>query len=144
MVLFEFGGKDLLGAGIPTIDEIRPAIAFLYFGAGARQAEMAREWGATMDSLIREHSGGNRRIAIDRVAPQGVIEMQRHGYEIFDGFEVMENAREIKSAGEIELMRHSIAVCEQAIGRMREAMRPRHYRERALGRAAPRQHRRGR
>ena len=36
----------------------------------------------------------------------------------------MENAREIKSAGEIALMRHSIEVCEQAIGQMREAMRP--------------------
>ena len=39
MVLFEFGGKDLLGAGIPTIDEIRPAIAFMYFVAGSRQAD---------------------------------------------------------------------------------------------------------
>jgi len=124
VVLFDYGGKDLLGAGIPTIDEIRPAIAFLYFGAGSRRADKAREWAAAMDALIREHSGGNRRIAIDRIAPQGVIELQRHGYEIFDGFEVMENAREIKSAGEIALMRHSIAVCEQAMGQMREAMRP--------------------
>ena len=124
VVLFEFGGKNLLGAGIPTIDEIRPAIAFMYFVAGSRQADKAREWAAAMDALIREHSGGNRRIAIDRIAPQGVIELQRLGYEIFDGFEVMENAREIKSAGEIALMRHSIAVCEQAIGQMREAMRP--------------------
>ena len=46
------------------------------------------------------------------------------GYEIVDGFEVMENARVIKSADEITLMRHSIAVCEQAIAQMREALRP--------------------
>ena len=100
-VLYEWGGKDLLSAGIPTIDEIRPAIAFLYFGTGSRHLEKAREWAADMDSVIREHSGGNRRIAIDRIAPQGVIEMQRHGYEIFDGFEVMENAREIKCAARL-------------------------------------------
>ena len=124
VVLFEMGGKEMLGAGIPTIDEIRPAVGFLYFGAGAGQAEKTRKWAAGMDSVIREHNGGNRRIAIDRIGPLGVIELQRHGYEIFDGFEVMENAREIKSAGEIALMRHSIAVCEQAIGQMREAMRP--------------------
>ena len=37
------------------------------------------DWAADMDSVIREHGGGNRRIAIDRIAPQGVIEMQRHG-----------------------------------------------------------------
>ena len=32
VVLFEFGGKDLLSSGLPTIDEVRPAIVFLYFG----------------------------------------------------------------------------------------------------------------
>ena len=124
VVLFDYGGKDLLSSGISTINEVRPGIAFFYFGAGSRQMDKARAWAAEMDSLIRENSGGNRRIAIDRIAPQGVIEMQRRGYEILDGFEVMENAREIKSGGEIALMRHSIAVCERAIEQMREAMRP--------------------
>ncbi len=124
VVLFEYGGKDLLCSEIPTIDEVRPPIPFLYFGAGSGLADQARAWAADMDSLIRENNGGSRRIAIDRIAPQGVIEMQRLGYEVFDGFEVMENAREIKSGGEIALMRHSIAVCERAIGQMREAMRP--------------------
>ena len=124
VVLFDYGGKDLLSSGISTINEVRPGIAFFYFGAGSRQMDKARAWAAEMDSLIRENSGGNRRIAIDRIAPQGVIEIQRRGYEILDGFEVMENAREIKSGGEIALMRHSIAVCERAIEQMREAMRP--------------------
>ena len=50
--------------------------------------------------------------------------MQRLGYRIVDGFAVMEDAREIKSAGEVALMRHSIAVCEQAMEDMREAMEP--------------------
>ena len=122
--LFEMGGHDLLSARLPTIDEVRPSIPFLYFFAGAEQAEKARAWAADLDSVIREHSGGNRRIAIDRVAPQGVIEMQRRGYHVVDGFEVMEHARRIKSAGEIALMRHSIATCEQAIAQMRDAMRP--------------------
>ena len=123
--LFEFSGcNDLLVAGLPTLDEVRPAISFLYFIAGQRQMERARACAVDLDSVIREHSGGNMRIAIDRVAPQGVIEMQRLGYEIADGFEVMENARNIKSAGEIALMRHSIAVCEGAIATMREALVP--------------------
>ena len=123
--LFEFGGgSDLLTTGLPTIDEVRGATYVLYFIAGGRQADNARAWAAELDSVIREHAGGNRRIAIDRVGPVGMIEMQRLGYEIVDGFEVMENARSIKSAGEITLMRHSIAVCEQAIAQMREALTP--------------------
>ena len=98
--LFEFGScGDLLSAGLPTIDEVRPAVFFLFFIAGQRHEDRAKAWADDLDSVIREHSGGSRRIAIDRVAPQGVIEMQRRGYEIADGFEVMENARNIKSAG---------------------------------------------
>ena len=122
--LFELGGETLFAEGLPTVDEIRPSIPFLYFLAGERQAEKAKAWAADLDAVIRESSGGNRRIAIDRIAPIGVLEMQRHGYRIFDGFAVMEDAREIKSAGEIALMRHAIAVCEQAIEEMRAAMEP--------------------
>ncbi|MDD9984501.1 MAG: Xaa-Pro peptidase family protein [Gammaproteobacteria bacterium] len=123
--LFEFGGgSDLLTAGLPTIDEVRGATYVLYFIAGGRQADNARDWATELDSVIREHAGSNRRIAIDRVGPVGMIEMQRLGYDIVDGFEVMENARSIKSAGEIALMRYSIAVCEQAMQGMREALVP--------------------
>ena len=122
--LFEFSSGDLLTAGLPTVDEVRPAVFFLYFIAGQRHEDRAKAWADELDSVIREHSSGNRRIAIDRVAPQGVIEMQRRGYEIVDGFEVMENARKIKSAGEILLMRHAVAVCERAIAQMREALKP--------------------
>ena len=125
VTLFEFGGgSDLINAGLPTIDEVRGATYVLYFIAGGRQADNARAWAAELDSVIRERGGSNPRIAIDRVGPVGMIEMQRLGYEIHDGFEVMENARKIKSDGEIILMRHAIAVCEQAIVGMREALRP--------------------
>ena len=125
VTLFEFGGgSDLLTSGLPTIDEVRAATFVLYFIAGGRQADNARAWAAELDSVIRERGGGNRRIAIDRVGPVGIVEMQRLGYEIHDGFEVMENARTIKSAGEITLMRHAIAVCEGAIQGMREALTP--------------------
>ena len=86
--------------------------------------ERATSWADDLDSVIREQDGGNRLIAIDRIAPQGVIGMQRRGYEILDGFELMEDARLIKSDGEIALMRRAVAVCEQAIAGIRETLRP--------------------
>ena len=110
VVLFDYGGKTILSDGLPTIDEVRPPTTFYYFVAGSDIARRARLWASEMDDLIAQNSGGNKRIAIDRVAPLGVQEMERLGYEILDGFEVMENAREIKSDGEISLMRASIAV----------------------------------
>ena len=123
-VIFEYGGKNLLSEGLPGIDRTVKPISFFYMSAGQHVAERAKQWAVQMDSIIREHSGGNRRIAIDRLAPVGIQEMEALGYEVHDGFGVMEKAREIKSAGEIALMRKSIEVCEQAIQQMREAMKP--------------------
>ena len=122
--LFELGGDTLFSEGLPTVDEVRPSIPFLYFLSGERQTEKTKAWAADLDAVIREHNGGNRRIAMDRVSPDGVNEMQRLGYRIVDGFQVMEDAREIKSVGEIALIRHSIAVCERAIEQMNAAMEP--------------------
>ena len=124
VVLFDFGGKTFMSEGMTTVDEVRRANAFNYLSAGPEVAQRARGWAAEMDDLIRTHSGGSKRIAIDRIAPLGVQELERLGYEILDGMELMENARAIKSAGEITLMRASIAVCEQALQLMREALRP--------------------
>lgn len=124
VVLFDYGGRDTLCEGLPTIDEIRPATSFFYMLYGDRFADHARAWAREIDAIVRAAAGGNRRIAIDRVAPIGVQEMERFGYEVHDGFEVMESARAIKSAGEIVLMKHAIAVCENAVADMRAAMRP--------------------
>ena len=122
--LFDYGGKDILCKGLPTVGDVRPAKSFFYMVAGIEYLNRARAWADDIDSVIRQHCPDNKRIAIDRIAPQGVIEMQRLGYEIHDGFDVMEVAREIKSAGEILLMRKSIEVCEDAVQMMREALIP--------------------
>ena len=124
VVLFDYDGLDMLSRGLPTIDEVRPAINFSYMFAGPDHARRARAWAREVDEVIRAGAGGNRRIAIDRVAPLGVQELERLGYRIFDGFELMENARAVKSSGEIALLRKSIEVCERGIRSMREALVP--------------------
>jgi len=124
VTVWDYGGKTFLSEGVPTVDRVRPVKSFLYFFAGNTIQERAREWALDIDSVIRESAGGSKRIALDRMAPLGVQELERLGYDIHDGFEVMENARKVKAPGEIDLMRHSIAVCESAVEQMRQAMRP--------------------
>lgn len=124
VILFDNAGKDLLCHGLPTIAELRPPINFFYMLAGVEYAARVHAWAVQMHDVISAHNGGNRRIAIDRVAPIAVQQLERLGYQIFDGFEVMETAREIKSAGEIQLMKKSVEVCEQAVQMMRDALTP--------------------
>jgi len=123
-IVFEYGGKSLLSEGLPGVERVAKPITFFYMSAGQHVAERAKVWAVEMDAIIREHSGGNKRIAIDRLAPVGVQVMEELGYEVYDGFSVMEKAREIKSSGEILLMRKSIEVCERAVQRMREVLEP--------------------
>ena len=122
--MFEYAGLEHPSEGLPGVDEVRKAVCWYYFAAGSRCQEMAVEWAAEMVDLVSQHGGGNKRVAIDRCGPLGVQELARQGISIHDGFEVMEVAREIKSPGEILLMRHAIDVCEQGLEAMREALRP--------------------
>jgi Xaa-Pro aminopeptidase len=85
---------------------------------------MAVKWAAEIADLVAQHGGGNKRIAIDRCGPLGAPALAKHGISIHDGFELMEVAREIKSPGEIVLMRHAIDVCEQGLEAMRQALQP--------------------
>ena len=123
-IVFEYGGKSLLSDGLPGIERVAKPITFFYMAAGQHVAKRAKTWAVEMDAIIREHSGGNQRIAIDRLAPVGVQMMEELGYEVHDGFTVMEKAREIKSVGEISLMRTSIEVCERAVQQMQEVLKP--------------------
>ena len=124
IVLFDFHNCEHLSAGLETIDEVRPAVDWFYFGAGHRIAERAERWAAEIADLVAAHGGGNRRLAVDKCDPAGADALRRLGVEIRDGQEVMEHARFVKSAEELACMRASIAVCEAAMGRMREALEP--------------------
>ena len=123
-VLFDFSRVAQLAEGLPTIDERRPARGVYYMGSGTRMKEHAKLFADGIAGLVRQHGGGNRRIAVDRLGPDGYMALLDEGLEIHDGFEVMEQARKIKSPEEITLMRHSIGVSQKGIQAMREAMRP--------------------
>ena len=124
VVVFEYGDNRHLAAGIPTVDEVRPATPWFYFSSGPRYAERARRWAEEIGDLVRKTGGGNRRVALDRCGYEGASILAGMGFDLFDGFEVMEQARVIKSAGEIALMRCAITVCEQSLSAMRDALHP--------------------
>ena len=124
VVIFDFHNCGHLSDGLETVDEVRPATAWYYFGAGPRLDEQAEAWAAEIADLVRAHGGGNRRLAIDNCNPEGAAALARHDIEVRSGQEVMELARSIKSSGEIACMRASIAVCEAAMAEMRERLEP--------------------
>jgi Xaa-Pro aminopeptidase len=124
VVLYEFTSSKHVNDGIETIDEIRPSTPFIYFLSGPRSAEKAALWAAEIADMVRIHGGGNNRLAIDRCEPMGAFRLAALGVDIADGQEVLEKARMVKSPEEIAAIRLSMAVCDAAIVRMREALEP--------------------
>lgn len=124
VVLFDFHGCAHLSAGLETVDEVRPAIAWYFFGAGPRIEERAGRWAAELADLVAAHGGGSRRLALDHCDPAGAAALARLGVEVADAQAPIEHARVIKSADEIACMNAAIVACESGMARMREALEP--------------------
>ncbi len=124
VVLFDFHNCEFLSKGIETIDEVRPATSYFYFMGGPRADEFASRWAAEIAELVRLHGGGNRRLAVDKIDPPGLQALVSLGVQIMEGEEVMETARAIKNAVEIEAMREAVVGCEESMRRMQAALKP--------------------
>jgi Xaa-Pro aminopeptidase len=124
VILFDFTSSRHNSEGIETIDEIRPAIPWIYFLAGPRVEEKAELWAREVADLVQRHGGGNRRLAVDRCDPWGAERLARHGIQLFDAQPLTEQARVIKGPQEIEQHRISMGVCDLGIARMREVLAP--------------------
>jgi Xaa-Pro aminopeptidase len=124
VIIFDFHNCDHLSDGLETVDEVRRARGWYYFAAGPRVSERAAQWAAEIADLVRTHGGGNMRLAIDHCDPEGAAALAREGIDIHNGQEVLEQARVIKSAGEVALMGAAIDVCQSGMARMREALTP--------------------
>ena len=124
VILFEFPGCEHLSAGIETIDEVRPAITLSFLASGNRLQESAKSWAAEIADLVRQHGGGNQRLALDKVHPAGAMALADNGVEVVDGQEPVEIARSIKSPEELECIKLSLAATQVGMVRMHEALEP--------------------
>jgi Xaa-Pro aminopeptidase len=122
VILFEFAGCEHIVAGHPAVSEIRPAIPFYYFVTGPRVAEKAAQWAAEIADLVMRNGGSNRRLAVDRLDPAGSWALERRGIEITDGQSLVARAKKVKLAEELAAIRNAVALCEEGIRRMRQAL----------------------
>lgn len=124
VVLFDYFSCEHLSDHAGIADEVRPAISFMYMYGGELSDRRAARWAAEIADLVKAHGGGNARLAVDHLNPEGAAALARLGISVGSGEAVMEQARLIKSPDEIRAMRRSIVACEAAMGEMEMAMRP--------------------
>jgi len=124
VILWDFHHCEHLSRHLDAIDEIRHGTPWYYYLAGEHARDRATRWAVEIADLIRSHGRGNRRLAVDRINPEGVEALASHGIHVASGEEVMEHARTVKSPEELKAMRRAIAACEAAMGVMESALRP--------------------
>lgn len=124
VILFDFHRCEHVNEHIEVIDEIRPAISYIYFSVGPKTKEAAGEWADEIADLVAKHGGGNKRLAVDKVEPVGLWALEERGIDVQEGHDLMELARLVKGDIEIAAMRESVAACEEGVRRMHEAFRP--------------------
>jgi Xaa-Pro aminopeptidase len=124
VILWDFHNCEHLSWHLDLIDEIRHGTAWHYYEAGEHGPERARRWADEIADILRSCGGGNRRLAIDRINPDGVDALGALGISVHSGEEVMEHARAVKCADELKAMRRAIAACEASMRVMDAALRP--------------------
>ena len=125
VILFDSDPGRKTAAGLETVDEIRDdCLPLSYMFGGSRCEEWYRRWAKQMADLIDLHGGGNRRLAIEWAGTRAAAAFSGLNIEVVDGADVIESARNIKCPEEILCMNFAIAVAEDGMWRMRNALRP--------------------
>ena len=124
VVLFDFHNCEHLSAHLPLVGEVRGGASFFYFESGDRTEEHAHHFVDQIMELMRSHSGGNNRLAIDKIEASGYAEFIHRNVEVVEGQVLTEHARSIKNENELNAMRCAIYSCERALDEMRALVRP--------------------
>jgi Xaa-Pro aminopeptidase len=124
VVMFEFSTCHHLSRDFETVDEVRSGTSYSYLLAGSHVEARTAQWARELASVLREHGGTNRRLAVDVCSFQGADLLRGCGLELFEGHEPLEQARKLKSREEISAHELSMQVCDAGVNRMREALQP--------------------
>jgi Xaa-Pro dipeptidase len=122
--LWDYENCEFLSGHYKRIDEVRRAISSTYFLAGPRFHEVAQRWADDLAGFISDHCGPNPRIAVDQVNFLEGKMLEEHGITVERGQEVMERARLIKSADELDAMRCAAHACTSTMADIREQVEP--------------------
>ena len=126
-ILFDYPNRHCLtnAPRTPEIAEVRFATAYGYQYVAEHADPVCRQWAAEIRATVAELMGPDaNRLAIDRADLEGDDALRAQDFELVEGQRLLEAARSIKSAEEIECMRRSLAVADIGMQRMRDALRP--------------------
>ena len=123
MVVWDYKNAMFLSTFNALVSEQRSGADLFYFDRGDKIDIAADKFSTEVRVLIREHSGGNMRLGVDKVMIHGLRALEAQGFDVIPGEELTEKARSIKGPDEILAMRCASHACETACYEMERAAR---------------------
>ena len=123
MVIWDYKNSPFLSEFNPLVREQRSGADLFYFDRGDKVDVAADKFSNEVRTLIEEHGGNNKRLAVDKIMLHGLRALEAQGFEIMEGEEVTEKSRSIKGPDEILAMRCASVACENAVALMEQAAR---------------------
>ncbi|MCE3552741.1 Xaa-Pro peptidase family protein [Pseudonocardia sp. RS11V-5] len=123
-VLWEYASAPPeLRSPYPRI-EVRAATGWSAFGAGEQAGDRAAAFAADVMRALRDRGIADERIGVDRLDAYGFLALQGAGMHLVPAQLAVEQARAVKGAEEIELIRRSVAVADAAVADLYQALCP--------------------
>ena len=123
MVIWDYKNSPFLSKFNPLVKEQRYGADLFYFARGDKSDLAADKFSNEIRVLLSEHSGNNKRLAVDKIMVNGLKALEAQGLEIKEGEELTEKARSIKGHDEIFAMRCASAACENSVYQMEQFAR---------------------
>lgn len=121
-VIFEYGGAEFRQRAFWP--DVRPSMFWQARVTDADSPGKAALWARQIRDVLEERGLAGERIGIDVLDFNGFSALQALGLELADADRAMSAARIIKLPDEVELMRRSCTVVEDALREMERAIRP--------------------
>ncbi len=123
MVIWDYKNSPFLSTFNPLVKEQRFGADLFYFARGDKANIAADRFSNEVRILLDEHSGGSKRLAVDKILVNGLRSLEAQGFQIFEGEELTEKARSIKGKDEIKAMRCASIACENSVYLMEDFAR---------------------
>ena len=110
----------------PTLDKRNKGrgTKLSHFYGGVDLDHYAEQFALDVDNYLSETGSSNRRVAVEYVNPSITQALMRRDIEVVDGVLIVEEARIIKSADEVNCIKWSIAVAEHGAAMVKRALKP--------------------
>ncbi len=123
MVIWDYKQAPFLSNFNPLVREQRSGADLFYFDRGDKIDRAADVLSNEIRLLIKEHGGGNMRLAVDKIMLHGLRALEAQGFSVMEGEEVTEKARAVKGPHEIRAMRCANHACETSVRAMEDFAR---------------------